>query len=139
VLLLGAVAGWLGYHRLYGEGGDRVIGWRDVTPAVSSARFPRPTERVIESSAELAELFPEAPAIDFARRRAVLAALGPRSSSGFEVKVESVREERRRIVVVVRERSPELGHSVQPRVTYPFRLITVPRGDKPVEVEGTRR
>jgi hypothetical protein len=102
-------------------------------------RFKRPAERVLESAEELAQIFPQAPAIDFGRRRAVLVALGPRSSTGYAVEVESVREERRRIVVVVRERSPTLADSVRPRVTYPFRLITLPRGDKPVEVEGTRR
>jgi PrcB C-terminal len=139
VLLVALTAGWLGYHRLYGESGDRTLEWRDVTPAASPPRFPRPTVRVLESHAELARVFPKAPAIDFARRRAVLISFGPRSSSGYDVEVEDVREERRRIVVVVREQSPRLGDSVRPRVTYPFRLITLPRGDKPVEVEGERR
>jgi hypothetical protein len=139
VLLVALAAGWLGYHRLYGESGGRALEWRDVTPAESTARFPRPTVRVLESRAELAHVLPKAPAIDFARRRAVLISFGPRSSSGYAVEVESVREQRRRIVVVVRERSPKLGDSVRPRVTYPFRLITLPRGDKRIEVEGTRR
>jgi hypothetical protein len=139
VLLVALAAGWLVYHRLYGESGDRALEWRDVTPAASWARIPRPTVRVLESRAELARVFPKAPAIDFARQRGVLISFGPRSSSGYAVEVEDVREERRRIVVVVRERSPTLSDSVRQRVTYPFRLITLPRGDKPVEVEGTRR
>jgi PrcB C-terminal len=90
---------------------------------------------VLESRGELETLLPGAPEIDFARRRAVLVATGPRSSSGYALDVTSVREERRRVVVQVRERSPSLRDAVRPRVTYPFRLITVPRGDKPIEVE----
>jgi hypothetical protein len=83
----------------------------------------------------LAELVPNAPRIDFATRRAVLVAIGPRSSSGYAVEIESVREERRRVVVTVRERAPELGQPLRPRVTYPFRLITLPRDDKPIVIE----
>ena len=78
---------------------------------------------------------PDPPAIDFAREQALLVAVGPRSSSGYALDVESVREERRRVVVVVRERSPALGDRAVPRVTYPFLLIALPRSEKPVEVE----
>jgi PrcB C-terminal len=90
---------------------------------------------VIESAGELRKLLPDARPVDFATWRAVLVALGPRSSSGYAVEVESVREERGRVLVTVRERSPSLADNVRPRVTYPFRLITLPRGDKPVEIE----
>jgi PrcB C-terminal len=133
--MLLAAGGWLGFDRLYGRSGDRPVTWRNLTPAVASARFPRPEERLLESQAELDELLPGAPALDFGRRRGVLVALGPRSSSGYALEVESVREERRRVVVTVRERSPSLGQAVRPGVTYPFLLITIPRADKPVEVE----
>jgi hypothetical protein len=130
-----AAGGWLAFDRLYGRGGDRTVAWRDLTPAVAPARFPRPAERVVESRAELDELLPGAPVVNFSRWRGLLVALGPRSSSGYALEVESVREERRRVVVKVRERSPALGEAVRPRVTYPFLLITLPRGNKPVEVE----
>ncbi len=123
------------YDRVYGGGGDRPVDWRDITREVSSARFVRPTARVLESDRELRAVVPGAPPIDFTRRRAVLVASGPRSSSGYALEVVRVREERRRIVVTVRERSPALADSVRPRVTYPFRLLTLPREDKPVEIE----
>jgi hypothetical protein len=134
-MVLLAAGGWLAFDRLYGRSGDRPVAWRDLTAAVAPARFPRPTERVLDSQAELEEALPGAPALDFRRWRGVLVALGPRSSSGYALGVESVREERRRVVVKVRERSPSLGQAVRPRVTYPFVLITVPSGDKPIEVE----
>jgi hypothetical protein len=77
---------------------------------------------------------PELPRIDFRRRELVLLATGPRSSTGYSVQVESVGEERGRIVVHVRERTPSLGDPVAARVTYPYRLITLPRRDKPVDI-----
>jgi hypothetical protein len=126
--------GWLAFDRLYARGGDESVAWSDVTPA-RPVRFARPVERVFETGAELREVFPRPPAIDFRRRRAFLVAVGPRSSSGYEVAITDVHAERRRVVVTVREVAPSLRQAVRPRVTYPFRLITLPRDDRPVEVE----
>ncbi|MGH3129688.1 MAG: protease complex subunit PrcB family protein, partial [Gaiellaceae bacterium] len=84
---------------------------------------------------ELAKVLPGAPTVDFTRERAVLVAIGPRSSSGYALEVRGVTERRRRIVVSVSERSPGSGERVRPRVTYPLRLLALPRGGKPVEVE----
>jgi hypothetical protein len=73
---------------------------------------------------------PEIPHIDWRRREAVLVAAGPRSSTGYALRVVSVHETSDRLVVSVRERTPSLGEPVQARVTYPFRLITIPRISK---------
>jgi len=43
------------------------------------------------------------------------------------------------IVVRVHERTPSLGDPVQVRVTYPYRLITLPRSDKPVKLKWPGR
>ncbi|MGZ8708362.1 MAG: protease complex subunit PrcB family protein [Gaiellaceae bacterium] len=74
------------------------------------------------------------PNIDFARREIYLVAAGPRSSTGYELQVVRVRDEGDHIVVVVHERTPTLGDPVQARATYPFRLIALPRSDKPVKL-----
>jgi hypothetical protein len=68
-----------------------------------------------------------------------LVAAGPRSSSGYALEIVRVEEESGRIVVVIRERTPSLGDPVQARVTYPFRLIALPRGDKPVKLKWLGR
>lgn len=44
-------------------------------------------------------------------------------------------EERGRIVVRVRETAPTLARPGRARLAFPFRLITIPRGDKPVALE----
>jgi hypothetical protein len=79
------------------------------------------------------------PKIDFGRNEIYLVAVGPRSSSGYELQVVRVRDVGSHIVVVVHERTPSLGDTVQARLTYPFRLIAVPRGDKPVKLKWPGR
>lgn len=134
-------AAWLAYDRGWGRGGDRRLAWRDVTAALAPAPFARASERVFDNRAELARFLalamprrrPRPPALDFTRRTALLVTTGPRSSSGYSIDVLEVREERRRVVVLLRERTPRLGERVRPRVTHPFRLVTIPRVDKQVE------
>ncbi len=74
------------------------------------------------------------PPIDFERREAVLVAAGPRSSSAYGLDVVRVAEERRRIVITMRERTPTLAHPGAATLAFPFRLITIERSGKPVEL-----
>jgi hypothetical protein len=139
-VVAGLVCAGLVYAYAFDRGGGRALAWQDVP--LGNAEFPRPAGRVFDSTEELRRFLiaampgrtPDSPPIDFRRREAVLLATGPRSSTGYAVKVESVREERGRIVIHVRERTPSLGDPVAARVTYPYRLITFPRRNKPVEI-----
>jgi PrcB C-terminal len=79
------------------------------------------------------------PRIDFSRREAILIAAGPRSSTGYELRILSVRAAGDRIIVRVRERTPSLGEPVTARITYPFRLISVPRSDKRLRLKWLGR
>ena len=140
--MAGLVCAGLVYAYAFERGGGRPLAWRDVSSQLGPAEFPRPAGRVFGSAEELRRFLiaampgraPNSPPIDFRRREAVLLATGPRSSTGYAVNVEGVREERGRIVIHVRERTPSLRDPVAARVTYPYRLITLPRRDKPVEI-----
>jgi hypothetical protein len=79
------------------------------------------------------------PSIDFSHREIYLVAAGPRSSTGYGLEVVRVRDEGDHIVVVVHERTPSLGDPVQPRVTYPFVLISLPRTKEPVKLKWPGR
>jgi protease stability complex PrcB-like protein len=79
------------------------------------------------------------PRIDFTRREAILIAAGPRSSTGYQLRILSVHESGNRIVVRMRERTPSLGDPVAARVTYPFRLLTVPRSGKSLRLKWLGR
>ncbi|MDX6402027.1 MAG: PrcB C-terminal, partial [Gaiellaceae bacterium] len=86
------------------------------------------------------------PPIDFTRREAYLVAAGPRSSTGYDLRIVSVRDTGGHIVVTVHERTPGLGDRtpglgdpVRARVTYPFRLIALRASDEPVKLKWPGR
>lgn len=144
--LTAVVAGWLAFDQATGDGG-RPVAWRDLTASLGPLELTREHTQVFCSRGELEtslrttlpERGPAPPRIDFTRRRAVLVAAGPRSSTGYDLQVLRVTKHRRRIVVVIRERTPSLGDPVRARLTYPYRLITLPAGDKPLEIDWQGR
>jgi hypothetical protein len=92
----------------------------------------RETKRVFRERTPLAEYLAaaggRAPAVDFERRQLLLVSPGPRSSTGYSMEVLEVREHNGAVTVTVRERTPKLGESVEPRVTFPYRLLSLPAG-----------
>ena len=143
VLLAGGGAAWAVYATAFGYD-DYPLAWRDLTRQAGRLEFPRATGRVYRNRAALAKYLgavmpgraPAPPAIDFTRHEALLVALGPRSSTGYDLRIVRVTERRRSIVVSAHERAPALGEPVAARLTYPFRLLEIPRtADKRVFVE----
>lgn len=118
-----------------------------MSAGLRPAEFPRQSRQIFRSREALADYLAgampgrrlEIPAIDFERREAVLVAAGPRSSTGYDLRVVSVREEGSRLVVTVREKTPSLGDPVEARVTYPFRLLAVPSSSKSLELKWLGR
>lgn len=133
---------------LAGCGEDaRPVPYTDHTREAGALEFTRIKRQLFRDRAELVEVLEEMnpgrrlrlPRIDFARQEVYLVAVGPRSSTGYDLRIVRVRDEGDRIVVVVRERTPSLGQRVEARVTYPFRLIALPRSDKPVKLKWLGR
>jgi hypothetical protein len=126
---------------------ERPVPYEDVTPQVHPAEFPRQVRQIFRSRSDLVDYLEHAmpgrrlhvPRIDFARREAILLAAGPRSSTGYELRILGVRENGSRIIVMMRERTPSLGDAVTAKVTYPFRLITVPRSDMSLRLKWLGR
>jgi len=69
------------------------------------------------------------PQVDFSNRQVLLVSQGPRSSTGYSAEILSARERDGKITVRVRERAPRLGEDVEARVTYPYRLLSLPAGE----------
>lgn len=65
--------------------------------------------------------------------------LGPRSSTGYWLRLVSVREERVRLVAQVEELAPSLGDKVSAELTYPVLLVTIPKSRKPVHFQWIGR
>ena len=68
------------------------------------------------------------PKVDFSTRQLLLLTTGPRSSSGYAIDVLGASEQDGKITVKVRERAPVVRERVDPHVTYPYRLISLPAG-----------
>jgi hypothetical protein len=62
-------------------------------------------------------------------------ALGPRSRTGYVLRILRVVEQRRGIYIYAREQTPGLGDPVRPRITYPYRVLSMHGSAKPVYVK----
>jgi hypothetical protein len=136
-------AGWLVYAQWWGQGGAHRIAWRDLTPRLGRVEFTRKVTAVYHSRAAFRRLLaatmpgraPQPPPVDWSRDQVVLIALGPRSSTGYSLRILRVVERRGRIDVYARERTPTLGEPVTARITYPYRALVMRRSTKPVSVK----
>ena len=140
-----AAAAWVGWQALWSHGADRPLRWNDVTEA-SIAEPLRSELQVFRSRSALLRHLRRGTGsvtvprdLDFDRFDAVLIAAGPRSSGAYELEVVRVTEERRRIVVTVREQTPSLARPGTARLTFPFRLILFERRGKDVTLDWEGR
>lgn len=130
-----------------GSTASKPVRYRDVTSSVGQLQFTRITRDVYRTWAALRSVLARnnpavplrKPAIDFAREEAYLVATGPRSSTGYALRILSVRDTGGHVVVTVHERTPSLGELVRARVTYPFRLLALPRSYEPVKLKWPGR
>jgi hypothetical protein len=130
--------------RLLAEGESRPIAWRDLTAQAGPLRITGRENRLFRNEEELARYLASAsarsttPQVDFSQQQLLLVSPGPRSSTGYEVEVLSVREQDGEITVRLRERTPTLQDRVDARVTHPYRLLSLP-ADKEVTVDWVGR
>jgi PrcB C-terminal len=125
------------------EGRAEPVAWRELSDELGPLVVTRETKRVFRSERQLASYLARAqatrraPRVDFAARQLLLLSPGPRSSTGYGVEIVRVQRRGDRIDVVVREQAPSLGDRVAARVTYPYRLLSLPRdGDVYVDWRG---
>jgi hypothetical protein len=131
------------YTQVWGTGGERPVAWRDVTSRFGRVEFTRRVQAVYHSRASFNRLLeatmpgraPAPPSLNWDRDQVVVIALGPRSSTGYSLKIERVVERRRGIYVYARERTPSLGEPVAPHVTYVYRVLAMHGNAKPVYVK----
>jgi len=139
VLVASAAGAWLLVDHLRGHGDARPLPWRDLTEQTGPLVLPRAITREFISRPQLggylrASKGASVPRIDFPVWRAVLITLGPRSSTAYSLRVLGVTEERDRVVVSVRRGNASLRHPGRPRLTFPYRLITIPTTHKTIHL-----
>ena len=129
------------------QGGDTHLAWQDVTARMGPVLWPKSVTRSFWKERQLthyvARTFPEGaprvPTFDFLHRRLILVAAGPRSSTGYGVRIVRITERRSTIDVLAREVTPSLADRVQARLTSPYRLVTIPATSKRVYVQWQGR
>ena len=137
------IAGRLVYTQVWGMGGGRAVDWVDVTHRTGTIQFTRRVQGVYHSRAAFERLLeatmpgraPKPPPHDWAHDQIVVIALGPRSSTGYSLRILHVAERRRGIDVYAREQTPSLGDPVTARITYPYRALAIRRSGKRVSVK----
>jgi hypothetical protein len=138
-----AAAGWLVYGQWWGQGNRHEVAWRDLNGELGRVEFTRKVMAVYRSPAAFTRLLeatmpgraPKPPPVNWARDEVVVIALGPRSSTGYSLRILRVVERRRGIDVYAREQTPSLGDPVTARVTYPYRMLAIRRSGKRVSVK----
>jgi hypothetical protein len=146
VAILAIVGGIAAFAATSGGGANKPVAWRNIAPRVGAVRWARPTISVARDQAKLDKLFevatygshPAAPRLDFGANETVLITVGPRSSSGYSVRVVRV-EEDGSLHILVREQTPDLTDKVVPRVTFPYLLLVLPKSGKHVSVKYVGR
>jgi hypothetical protein len=128
------------YTKAVARHSSRPVEWHDLTAQLGPAPWPRLTISVIRNRNKLAKILrlvtppgrsvPRSPAVDYRHRIAIVFAVGPRSSTGYDIRVARIVDEGERISLHFREITPSLGQPVTAKLTYPYRLITIPRTSK---------
>jgi PrcB C-terminal len=129
------------------QGGSKQLAWDDVTAQMPGVLWPKSVSRSFWKRRQvvryLARTFPGNPPVmppfDFGRRRLILVAAGPRSSTGYGVRIVRITERRSTIDVLARELTPSLGDHTTARLTSPYRLVAIPATSKRVYVQWQGR
>lgn len=143
-LAIGAGVFWT---QVVDTSGGHTVAWSDVPGRLGPVVWPKLTTRSFSRRDQvvrfLAKTFPgrppRVPPVDFAHHRLVLVAAGPRSSTGYAVRIVRIRERRDGVRVLARELTPSLGQHVTARLTSPYRLIEIPATPKRVYVSWQGR
>jgi PrcB C-terminal len=124
-------------------GDDHPVAWRDVTHSFGRLEYVHKSLGVYHSRGSferaIAQVMPgrapRPPRLNWNRDQVVVIALGPRSSTGYSLRIQRVVERRRGIYIYGRELAPSLGESVTAKVTYPYRVLAMHGSAKPVYVK----
>jgi hypothetical protein len=142
-----AIAGGVVWTQVVETSGSRRVAWQDVTARMGPVLWPKSVTRSFwkrrQLTRYLARTFPRgappAPHFDFLHRRLILVAAGPRASTGYAVEIVRVTDRRGDVRLLAHETTPTLGEQVVPRLTSPYRLITIPATTKRVYVRWQGR
>ena len=119
-------------YGLWPEAKGSSVAWSDLSAEVGPLTITRETKRLFRERRPLTEYLAASggrpPAVDYERRQLLLVSPGPRSRTGYSIEVLEVRERDRKLTVTVRERAPGTEARIASRITFPYRLLSLPAG-----------
>jgi len=97
----------------------------------------QPTSLIINSDEEMQKLFTTCETFavalpDFSQKRILGLLAGPKPSSGYDIKIQSVIEDDCQILVQYSEKVPDSNSGVFTVITYPADYVILPKSDKPI-------
>ncbi len=111
---------WMGNHSGISKSQQLVIkkldGWQKLWSQVHESQEPMPA----------------VPKIDFSTHMVVGYFLGQRSSGGYSVSIEDIKETSEEIIVIISQTSPGRGSIVSQVITSPYAIQAIPKSDKKV-------
>jgi hypothetical protein len=125
-------------------GSGRPLDVRDLTATIGPlGEFGRPTTHVFRQErfydGYVRERGGAVAAVEFPERMVVLFAVGPRSTTAYRLDVVGAAVKGGRVVVSVRETTPAVGDATPPRLTFPYRAISIPWSSKTVIIDWVGR
>lgn len=115
---------------------------RDATAYTTYSGLNDSVRAVIRDSAEWSAVWkgimrpfyptPRLPQVDFDRDMVVVAALGARSTGGYDIVIEGARQDDSTIEIALRTSSPAPGCPVSAATTQPVDLATIPASSRAV-------
>lgn len=125
-------------------GGRQELDVRDLTAAIGPlGEFGRPTTHVFRQErfydGYVRERGGTVAPVAFPERMVVLFAVGPRSTPAYRLDVIGAAVKGGRVVVSVRETTPGVGDATPPRLTFPYRAISIPWSSKTVIIDWVGR
>ncbi len=82
---------------------------------------------------------PKLPDVDFEKQTVIAVFMGERTSGGYGIRVTSVTETAKEIVVSIARRSPPPGAMTISVMTQPYDMVVVAKSDKPVRFGARQR
>ena len=130
-----------------GRESGRMLGAVEDGPGVWNGAYGGAVEtgeRVVSDAAVWSELWGRLsretpPAVDFAKTRVAAMFVGPRPTSGYRARLIGIVVEPTRYLVRWFEEGPGEGESVADGATAPFLLVSVPKDERAIRWEKTRR
>ena len=121
----------------------------NVIKSGTNGIYKSATELKIEESAKLdavwAELFKNysrqapIPIVDFTKNSVIVVTMGEQNSGGHSIKISSVSETDKAIIVNIEESKPGSTCITTSVMTYPFQLIEIPKSDKKFIFNRTKK